>query len=205
MCADGPHIARRRSQHEEEEGTMDHVVVPLDEDHRRSTAAIASALCERIGGRAPPADVDRHITLVSFCGAQVPSVLAGLRATLPGVEPFVVRAHGYGFFRGDGDDGLSLHVPVVRSPPLELLHRRVHGALVSVGADIAGWTAPALWSPHITLLDRDLEPDGLATAVRWLASHHHPSWHVPVDRVLVVGGRRDGAARRGELVLIPTS
>lgn len=74
------------------------------------------------------------------------------------------------------------------------------GELGRVGAEVAGWSQPATWSPHITLLDRELDPAGLARAVAWLAQRPHPSWSVAVDRVVLTGG---GTERYHADVVLP--
>ena len=110
------------------------------------------------------------------------------------MPPFVVHAHGYGFFASHGSGDLNVHVPVVRNEPLAAIHRVVLDATRNAGAVIAGWTEPDAWTPHITLLSLALDPTVFATGVTWLATHHHPSWQIPVDRVVVTGGWTERSA-----------
>ena len=117
-----------------------------------------------------------------------------MRQAIARVDPFFVRAHGFGFFvTGPGD--ASLHVPVVRDPVLDVLHASIASGLRGRGAKLADWTASDLWSPHITIFEGGLNPDALAVAVAALARRHHPSWRIPVGRVELVGSR-DGPAER---------
>lgn len=99
--------------------------------------------------------------------------------------PLTVRAHGYGMFTGEAATDLSLHVMVVRTRPLDDLHRRTRAALVAAGACPAGHTDPNVWTPHITLLDRSLIPESLARAVEALAHSPHRSWTVTVTALTV--------------------
>lgn len=106
--------------------------------------------------------------------------------------------HGYGFFTGDHPTDLSLHVLVVRSPALDSLHARTSRALSS-RAEVAGWSEPDLWTPHFTLIDRALDPRALGAAATWLARRRHPSWSIPVDRVMVTGAWPD---RTGSVIAL---
>jgi len=84
--------------------------------------------------------------------------------------PFVVHADGYGFVTVNHPTDLSLHAPVVGSPALDSLHARLWAQLRLAGAEVAGWSMPPdHWSPHLTLIDRALDPQALGAAATWLA------------------------------------
>lgn len=181
---------------------MDHVVVPLDRDHIAAVDALATEAAAAMGVP-PPERSQPHVTVVAFRGVVRSDALAAVTDAVAERAPFVMRAHGFGMFARTGHSGLSLHVPVVRGPSLDVLFGDVHRALVAVGAEVAGWTQPDTWSPHITLLDRGLEAPAVGAAVARLASHHHPSWHVPVDRVQVRGSWATRAQASDEVPLRP--
>jgi len=171
---------------------MDHVVIPLDDDHERATTSTVAAMSAAVGATIHPAQRRVHITLVAYDGISRVTAHRAVEAAVADASGFVVRAHGYGFFCGPDGQDLSLHVPVVRSPALDVLHGAIHGALVSAGAEVAGWTDPCCWSPHITLVEAGLDPDSLGACSGWLARRHHPSWRIPVNRLLIVAGGSDG-------------
>lgn len=166
---------------------MDHVVVPLDRDHVAAVDHLAAEVADLVG-LATLEPWEPHVTVVSFGGLDRPTACAAMEAAAARTTPFRLRAHGYGVFAGNGAAGLSLHVPVVRGPALNDLHAAVHAELAAAGAEMAGWTTPDLWSPHITLVDHELEPAVVGAAVAELARRHHPSWNVPVDRLQLRGG-----------------
>ena len=168
---------------------MEHVVIALDDDHERAATSIVAAIAAAAGSEIQPAH--GHITLAAYDGISHVIAHQAIETAVAGTSGFVVRAQGYGFFSGNDGRDLSLHVPVVRSPPLDALHEAIHGALVSAGADVAGWTAPSHWSPHITLAEGGLDPDSIGAAAAALARRHHPSWRIPVHDLLLVGNRRD--------------
>jgi 2'-5' RNA ligase len=180
---------------------MDHVVIPLDRDHVAARALLLEGLMTAIGMEAVPEAVDPHVTLVAHDGIEGEVAVGALSAVAATVEPFTMHSHGYGFFTDEDPIGLNLHVPVVREPALEGLHQAVCVALTAAGATIAGWTTPTWWTPHITLLDRGLRPESLAAGAAWLAGRHHPSWRIPVDRLLAVGGWRSRDAPGATLLL----
>jgi 2'-5' RNA ligase len=166
---------------------VDHVIIPLDEVHAALVDDLADRLAVAAGVRRTVAGRP-HVTLVAYSGAGRSEARDAVAAATANTEPFVLRAHGFGVFAGDAYGDLNVHVPVVRNDALAALHRDVLDAIRSVGAVTAGWTEVDAWTPHVTLLDRNLDPTHLGAGVGWLATHHHPSWQVPVDRVDVTGG-----------------
>ena len=172
---------------------MDHVVTVLDPDHAQVVTEVAEGLAADLGIGAELAVPRRpHITIASYDGVEASVAAAALAPAAGELTPFVVRAHGYGVFAGDADSDLSLHVMVVRTWALDRLHGLVHDALGRIGADVAGTTGPAAWTPHITLLDRGLTPRLLGRSVELLTCRPHRSWSVPIDALTVT--------RRGDAI-----
>lgn len=182
---------------------MHHLIVPMDEDHRRAVGGLATGVARALGQPAVRPPACPHVTVVAFTGLDRAAARAVVAEALAGLTGFTVRAHGYGVFARSGHSGPSLNVPVVRSAPLDALHRRAHDALVAAGAEVAGWTTPDCWSPHITLVQDALAPAELGRAVGALADGHHPSWHVPVRELLVVRGGDDPIDRAHAVPLAP--
>jgi len=170
---------------------MDHVVIPIGRDHTHTIDLLVAGAAAAAGIDLPPAGSSPHVTLVAYSGLSRTVALREIRALVMTLQPFALHAHGYGFFAGDDPTDLSLHVQVVRTRLLDALHAGVCDRLARVGADIAPWSAPDVWSPHITLIDRALDPVRLGAAVAWLSRRHHPSWTISVDRAIVTGGWRD--------------
>jgi 2'-5' RNA ligase len=184
---------------------VQHLIVPLDSDHVQAVASLAAEVAAAAGCADVGPPVCPHVTVVAFTGVDPEVARRAIEWGLAGAQPFEMRAHGYGVFAQSGEFGPSLNVPVVRNGPLDTLHRAVHQALVEVGAEVAGWTLPDTWSPHITLTDRALDTDGVGAAVSRLAGHRHPSWRLPVDRVLLVGGWSEPVDERTAAIPLPPS
>lgn len=171
---------------------MDHVVLPLDRDHQRAVARVVDRLAPATG-LPPPPGTRAHVTLVAHRGLDRAAVWAALEPVAEQTRPFTVHAHGYGLFTGPDPADLSLHVPVVRTEALDHLHEQVVAALQRAGAEVAGWSEAARWTPHVTLLAHDLTPAMLSDAVGLLIGRRHPSWQIPLDRLEVTGGWPDRA------------
>lgn len=166
-------------------------MIPLGRDHLQAVELLAAGAAAAAGVARVPGQSGGHVTVLAYQGLDRGAARRALEAAVGNTAPFAVHAHGYGFFTGDDPPDLSLHVPVVRTPVLEAFHDRVWRALARAGADVAKWCRPELWSPHITLLDRALDPSRLGAAAGWLARRHHPSWSISVDRVALIGGWPD--------------
>lgn len=177
---------------------MDHVIALLDTDHdrevRRLTCELATTLAIDV---AAVRHSQPHITLVSYTGLDPQAAVAALAPVARDLAPVSVRAHGYGVFTGDVDSELSLHVMVVRTRPLDELHRRVRAALVDAGGTPDGTTEPQVWTPHITVLDRGLSPALLGRAVELLAGRPHRSWRVGIATLAVTPREATAASVAG--------
>lgn len=181
-----------------------YLLAPLDPDHEREANRLAR-LAADAAGIEPPGDPTRHVTLLaaSTTGAVIDfdALVDGLNVLARRAAPVPVRAHGFGIFCGDEAETTSLHVPVVRSLELSLLHHRFVDAVRAAGCEVAAWTDPTHWTPHITLLRDGLDAERVGRAVSALSAHHHPSWAFVIDRVLVTGPRgSDGRWARSVLV-----
>lgn len=174
---------------------MHHLILPLDRDHDAAVRALAGEVARVVGTTVDLSPERPHVTLLAFSGIEEPAVRAVVEATAASTAPFMLRAHGYGAWATSGACGPSLHIPIVRDSAIDALHRRLCRSMSHAGADLAGWTMPEVWSPHITIAASVLDPSELGKAIAHLLERHHPSWHIPIDRVQIVGGRADGMER----------
>jgi 2'-5' RNA ligase len=131
---------------------------------------------------------------VSYTGLAPEAAARALTPVARSTEPLRVRAHGYGLFTGDEDTDLSLHVMVVRTRALDELQHRCHVALAEAGACVDGISRPAVWTPHVTLLDHSLTPELLGRAVELLARRPHRRWTISLASLAVARRQRADAA-----------
>jgi 2'-5' RNA ligase len=186
-------VARWLVDRRDDPCVMDHVVVPFDRTHADAHAELVQRLVDAAGLPPPVSGRVPHITVVAHSGLTGDDAHDALLGVVADVVPFTIHAHGFGFFSGDTPSNLSLYVPVTRTAALDALHRRVCDAVRGAGGEVARWCEPDRWTPHITLLDRTLDPDGVGRATAWLARRHHPSWDIPVDGIALLGGWGDRA------------
>ena len=170
-------------------------MIPIGPDHRKAICSLVAGAAAAAGLETPIGGRDPHVSLFAYEGLSRAAAELAIETSLRATEPFVIHAHGYGFFTGDNPANLTLHVPVVRAEALDSLHTQLWAQLRRAGAEVAPWSAPDLWTPHLTLLDRALDPPALGAAAAWLARRHHPSWSILVDRVVLTGGWPDRTGR----------
>jgi len=178
---------------------MQHLILPLDRDHEVAARTLAEEVAEVVSPHDHLAPDLLHVTLLAFSGLDEATVRAVVSAAVSDRPTFTIRAHGYGMWARSAPYGPSLHVHVVRDSAIDALHRALHHHLALAGAEIAGWTVPEFWSPHITVIAPVLDPREMGLAVAHLLRRDHPSWQLPVDRLEIVGGRSD-PAQGGEVV-----
>ena len=172
-------------------GSVDHVVAPLDRDHIEAVEALVAEVADAMGIPDPERS-EPHVTVVAFRGVARPAALAAVTAAVADLPPFVLRAHGFGVFARNGHSGLSLHVPVVRNGELDRAPRtgaRRAGRRGGGGGRLE--SARAVVAAHHGARPRSRRAAEVGAGIERLASRHHPSWHVPVDRLQLRGGWLD--------------
>ena len=95
---------------------------------------------------------------------------------------FRVRTAGLGVFSGDHP---VLYVPVVRTPALSALHRRLWQELATASAGAVEYYHPERWMPHITLADGDVLKDHLPHIVRMLSAREF-AWEIEVTNLSLI-------------------
>jgi 2'-5' RNA ligase len=154
--------------------------VPLDGDH----AAAVDAIRRRLEVPSSPRPLVPHLSLAVLLevppDADIDGVITEIASRTP---PFSVRARGFGVFH-DGDGGLVLHLPVVRTAALALLHDAVVDAFTAAGRQIEGHYTAASWFPHVTLWAHTLTPALLRRAIGRLATGPPLGWTLPVTRLV---------------------
>lgn len=162
------------------------MVVVLDADHARRVERLWEELECRFGLRGVQRVPLPHLTLHnarSYAAGAVAGVLDRVAARH---RPFRARVSGYGVFTGKEHSGLVLFLPVVRGPHLARLHADLCGALAGIADEPNGYYETEHWAPHVTVADRDLDPDRLAEVLRWLAARPATRWTLPVDHLALV-------------------
>jgi 2'-5' RNA ligase len=80
-------------------------------------------------------------------------------------KPFIAHTTGLGMFPGDNP---VIHIPVLRSDDLNLLHHRVLEAAAPLCSRTDKFSAPDLWLPHVSLALHDTTPELLGPVLQFL-------------------------------------
>lgn len=168
---------------------MDAVISLLDAEHTRIVKSLWRELDMRFGVRAISVTPFAHFSYQIADGYAIDRVEEALRSVARSVPRFTVRTTGLGIFTGETP---VLHVPVVKSPTLCRLHRRIWDALDTAGSDVSPLYSPDHWMPHITLGHGDLDTENLPAIMALLAGRNF-TWEVVIDNLALiyrVGGVR---------------
>jgi 2'-5' RNA ligase len=106
--------------------------------------------------------------------------LAALDHIAKSMSPFTIQTSGLGIFTGEKQ---VIYVTVVRSDPLERVHRRIWQEITSYATEPNAYYAMPQWIPHITLVDKQTDKNNTAEIVRWLAERSF-SWQMTIDNMV---------------------
>ena len=168
---------------------MDAVISLLDAEHTRLVKSIWQELDVRFGVRAISVTPFAHFSYQIADGYAIPRVEEALANVARSVPRFSVRTTGLGMFTGETP---VLYVPVVKSPALTRLHRKIWEALDTAGSDISPLYSPEHWMPHITLGHGDLDASNIPAIMALMAGRNF-SWEIAIDNLALiyrVGGVR---------------
>ena len=162
---------------------MHGVVSLLDDEHYGLIEQIWEELARDFGVRGIYATPLPHFTYQVSEDYDVRAAGTALQRLAAGLTPFKVRAGGLGIFTAALP---VLHVPVVRSPDLDALHREVWAAVgQEPTGEVAHYYESPMWVPHITLAQGDIDHDLLAEIVRKLARRNF-HWEMEVNNLSLI-------------------
>ena len=106
-----------------------------------------------------------HLTLFGFDGVEYPAIQKTLEDFSASTAPLTLNAIDLGIFLKPMP---VLYTPVIRSPELTILHRRLWDIVSAMGGRMYGLYAPERWIPHMTLAQFDLTRDNQLPALKLL-------------------------------------
>jgi len=106
-----------------------------------------------------------HVTLLGFDGVSHPQVKEILERVSQVTGPFELSTQGIGIFR---EPAPIIYAPVVRTPSLDDLHRRLHHQVAALGGTLSELYQPDRWVPHITLAQGPASPASYGELVEHL-------------------------------------
>lgn len=161
---------------------MHGVVSLLDEEHIQRVNDLRDELQERAGIAGAQTSVYPHCSY-HVAGHYDPSQIQDALAQLAGETPvFEVATSGLGVFT---TPALVLYLAVVRNPQLSHVHERVFRTSNAASSEPLPYYTPERWVPHITLVQGDFDAEGLASAMRFLATREL-HWTISVTNLALL-------------------
>ncbi|MCJ8163719.1 2'-5' RNA ligase family protein [Pontibacter sp. E15-1] len=122
--------------------------------------------------------------------------LTALTAEVPDMEEFkeylestcletrklTVRTTGLGVFPGPNP---VIFIPVLRTPPLNNLHERLHRDISEMSTEMGVYYNPKLWLPHITLALGDTTQELLGPVLNFLGTFNF-NWEITLDNLTIM-------------------
>lgn len=144
---------------------MQGIIALLDPPHTQQVLDLWAELDQRLGLRGVQVFPYPHVSFHILDGYDPVMIREKLSQEVAHLRPFTIHTAGLGIFMTPAP---VLYIPVVRGPALERVHRLVWKAF-PVKEENAGYYAPEMWVPHITLAVGDLTHDNLPEVIAWLA------------------------------------
>lgn len=163
------------------------VVSLLDEAHYRRVEAIWADLREACGIHGVYATPFPHFSYHVAPAYDMDRLEGVLRRVAASTPPFRVTTSGLGIFPGPSP---VVFVPVVRSPQLTALHKRLWPQVDRRAQNGQAYYRPENWVPHITLGHGDLCEVNLARVVDRLA-RLDLYWDMAIDNLAVISSTGD--------------
>jgi 2'-5' RNA ligase len=161
---------------------MDGIVSLLDDKHRDLVLRLWEELRRAFGLRGIYPTRFPHLSYhvaERYDEARLTPILAEFAHSH---SPFHVTTTGLGIFTGPQP---VLHVPVVRTPELSLVHQDLWLALDGTAEGTIGLYHPRKWIPHITLAHGDISNEALPEVIRFLCGRNF-NWDFNVEDVTLV-------------------
>ena len=123
-----------------------------------------------------------HLTLLTAEVVDMDELKQFLESTSLETEKFSVRTTGLGIFPGEKP---VVYIPVLRTPPLNRLHERLHTAVSEMSSEMGLYYNTNMWLPHITLALGDTTPEVLGPLLSYLCQYNF-DWEITVDNLIIL-------------------
>lgn len=123
-----------------------------------------------------------HLTLLTAEVPDMEELRQYLEALCFETPKFTVRTTGLGVFPGENP---VVFIPVLRTPPLNRLHERLHGDISEMSTEMGLYYNTNLWLPHITLALGDTSPEVLGPVLTSLC-HYNFNWEITIDNLIIL-------------------
>jgi len=171
------------------------VVSLLDEPHQALVDALWTDLERECGLRGVRATPFPHFSYQVAERYDREPLIEALQRFAAAEPPFSVTTSGLGVFTGAKP---VVYLPIVRTAALSRFHAALWQAIAGTGFAVQAYYLPDRWLPHITIGWGDVDAQGAAAAVRWLANQPL-NWEIAVTSVAFIGeteGRLEIVSRK---------
>ncbi len=128
-----------------------------------------------------------HLTLLTAEIADKDELLEYLEQVCLETPPFKVRTTGLGIFPGENP---VIYIPVLRTPPLNQLHARLHRDISEMSVEMGIHYSPNTWLPHISLALGDTSRNLVGPILNFLDTYNF-NWEITLDNLTILQKRGD--------------
>lgn len=154
----------------------------LDSNHTEKVTELTAQLEKRFGLKGVQMTPYPHLTILT---AEVPD-MEELKEYLEQIclesPVFSIRTTGLGIFPGETP---VIYVPVLRTPPLNQLHSRLHRDISEMSSEMGIHYNPNMWLPHISLALGDTTPGLLGPILTFLNSYNF-NWDISLNNLTIL-------------------
>lgn len=154
----------------------------LDNIHTQKVTELTEHLDVRFGLKGVKTTPYPHLTLLT---AEIPD-MEELKQYLEQVcletPAFSIRTTGLGIFPGKEP---VIYIPVLRTPPLNQLHSRLHRDVSEMSSEMGVYYNPNMWLPHISLALGDTSPEVLGPVLSFLSNYNF-NWEIQLTNLTIL-------------------
>ncbi|MBD1396513.1 2'-5' RNA ligase family protein [Pontibacter sp. JH31] len=154
----------------------------LDQSHSDRVTELTEHLDRKFGLSEVKLTPYPHLTLLTAEIPDMEELQEYLEQTSRETEPFTIRTTGLGIFPGEKP---VIYIPVLRTPPLNQLHTRLHRDISEMSSEMGVYYNPNMWLPHISLALGDTSPDVLGPVLTFLFSYNF-NWEINLDNLTIL-------------------
>lgn len=154
----------------------------LDKTHSARVHELTGNLEKKFGLSGVKATPYPHLTLLTAEVPDMEELKQYLELTCFDMPDFSIRTTGLGIFPGDTP---VVYIPVLRTPPLNQLHAKLHRDISEMSSEMGLYYNPNMWLPHITLALGDTTPELLGPILSYLSSYNF-NWEITLDNITIL-------------------
>lgn len=154
----------------------------LDHSHSERVTNLTELLEKKFGLTGVKMTPYPHLTLLTAEIPDMEELREYLEQTCLSTDTFTIRTTGLGIFPGDTP---VIYIPVLRTPPLNQLHAKLHRDISEMSSEMGIFYNPNMWLPHISLALGDTTRDTLGPVLSFLCSYNF-DWEITINNLTIL-------------------